>query len=297
MNQHIVDWDLDIDAELEKLSSSRSRTWNYELRHPGHGDQSVHNPHKGGGAYAPGAWKPVSKAQLEAMDSKVEGDIAKWNPRNQMLAVDKYRRERVKGDTYSNGSVVVRFPARNGLTKDQQKAVLDDIDSTAKFAPEGMFSDPGFPIEISVGARMSSRRDGEWAGSPQNGGRMGIRASSQLDRSVTTSDLGDSLSPINTGVFAKQSVYPKSVPFHPQATQSQSWASSVVAHELGHVAEDFNRRSGTGAGLPSNAFGFISGYAKKNGSERYAEHFAAWVAGATDSLTTKVAQDNGWRKP
>jgi hypothetical protein len=163
----------------------RAVEFQYELRHPGHGDQSVHNPHKGGPrAYKPGAWRPVTKDELAKMDERVENDIADWNPQNQMVAIDRYRRERINGDTYVNGSVVVRFPAKgkNTLSKEEQKAVLDDVDATGKFAPEGLFNNPDFPIEINVGGRMSGRRSGEWSGSPQRGGRLTLKADYQKYR-------------------------------------------------------------------------------------------------------------------
>ena len=43
---------------LTRVHASRSVDYDYELRHPGHGDQSVHNPHKGGAAAGPGAFVP-----------------------------------------------------------------------------------------------------------------------------------------------------------------------------------------------------------------------------------------------
>ena len=48
-------WDVDARKELTRRYGSaqpRSSDFNYELRHPGHADQSVHNPHKGVGAMA-----------------------------------------------------------------------------------------------------------------------------------------------------------------------------------------------------------------------------------------------------
>lgn len=36
-------------AELSRRADSRTADFHYELRHPGHADQSTHNPHKGGG--------------------------------------------------------------------------------------------------------------------------------------------------------------------------------------------------------------------------------------------------------
>lgn len=47
-------------AELDRRLESEPRQldYDYELRHPGHGDQSTHNPHKGAGAgaFVPGKW-------------------------------------------------------------------------------------------------------------------------------------------------------------------------------------------------------------------------------------------------
>jgi hypothetical protein len=42
--------------------ADRATSFNYELRHPGHGDQSSHNPHKGG-AYAIGSGKSATSEQ------------------------------------------------------------------------------------------------------------------------------------------------------------------------------------------------------------------------------------------
>jgi hypothetical protein len=45
----------------------RQVDYDYELRHPGHGDQSVHNPHKGAGAgaFVPGKWQQQPELTIE----------------------------------------------------------------------------------------------------------------------------------------------------------------------------------------------------------------------------------------
>jgi len=40
--------------------------------------------------------------------------------------------------------------------------------------------------------------------------------------------------------------------------------------------------------------GFISKYATKNSSERYAEHYASWVLGGKDAFTSEIAKLEGW---
>ena len=55
--------------------------WDYELRHPGHGDQSVHNPHKGGGAgsglgeFKPGVKRPGAGDRVIRADSQEGKDL------------------------------------------------------------------------------------------------------------------------------------------------------------------------------------------------------------------------------
>lgn len=57
--------------------SARDAIWHYELRHPGHADQSTHNPHKGGESFVPGAWKqqptPTREEHLASIKASYAG--------------------------------------------------------------------------------------------------------------------------------------------------------------------------------------------------------------------------------
>lgn len=291
-------------AELSRRSAPRTSDFNYELRHPGHGDQSTHNPHKGAAAYAPGAWKPVSPAQLAAMDKAVIEDLYKQNRIARLggdnpIAVElrdriasRYMRERAQGETYVNGNIVVRLPKGSKLDEAQKQALFDDIDNAAKFTPAGMMGDMSFPIEISVGRVSGRSRVGEWGGSGV-GGRMGISTAHVKQGGLTkTGELYTLNKP--GGIF------PEQVPWHPSVAIGKSEVSHTIFHEFGHAVQDYKEKDGIPAsryrfdyvGVP-----FISKYATKNGSERYAEHFSAWVLGATDTLTQEIADHQGWRKP
>ena len=128
MNPHIIDWDLDIDAELDKLSGSRSADFHYELRHPGHGDQSTHNPHKGGG------WTPGGlKLQPKKTKAEWKAEILANNPlatadSMAKLMVQKY----AKRDVYKNGEVTIevnRNPPKGVRAIDPKE--LEVMDKTA----------------------------------------------------------------------------------------------------------------------------------------------------------------------
>jgi hypothetical protein len=154
-----------------------------------------------------------------------------------------------------------------------------------------LLSNPDFPIEVSIGKITTSQRYGEWIGDRRNGGRINIA----MDIASSSQKVdGNRTYQVNT--FASQlSVFPKEVPWQPQANAGMTQLASTIAHEFGHASQDFNRKAGNTASF--SGIGFISKYSMKNSSERYAEHFSAWVAGATDSMTTTLASDQGWRKP
>ena len=286
-------------------SATRIANFNYELRHPGHGDQSVHNPHKGGGApYAPGAWRPVSPDELAAMDKAVIEDMYKQNRIARLggdnpIAVElrdriasRYMRERAQGETYVNGNIVVRLPKGSKLDEAQKQALFDDIDNAAKFTPAGMMGDMSFPIEISVGRVSGRTRVGEWGGSGV-GGRMGISTAHVKQGGLIESG---GLYTINK----PNGIFPEQVPWHPSVAIGKSEVSHTILHEFGHAVQDWKEKDGIPAsryrfdyvGVP-----FISEYSRKNSSERYAEHFSAWALGATDALTQEIADNQGWRKP
>ena len=281
----------------------RSVDFHYELRHPGHPDQSVHNPHKGGGApYAAGAWKPVSPAELYAMDQAVVQDLFKQNKvamsgNTSWVAegvrariYDRYHKGRAQGETYVNGNVVVRLPKSSKLNPEQKQALFDDIDNAAKFTPAGMLGDKSFPIEINVG-KVSGSRNGEWDGT-SDGGRIGINLTHLKTRKVTSNE-------IDYPTNKPGGIYRESVPWHPDISTGKDSVTFTIAHEFGHATQSYKLKSPPAGRYQ---FGyvdvpFISKYAKENNKERYAEHFAAYVLGATDSLTMEIAASDGWRKP
>lgn len=103
-------------------SEPRQLDYDYELRHPGHGDQSVHNPHKGGGAAA-GGWTPgglklqPKKTREEWRAEILAADPAKLKGRADSLSkIMVKRHENV--DTYKNGDVEIQdYRTRNGHYK------------------------------------------------------------------------------------------------------------------------------------------------------------------------------------
>jgi predicted ABC-type ATPase len=64
---------------LDEQDGLRWVMWDYELRHPGHGDQSVHNPHKGGGSglgvHQPGVKRPGAGDRVIRADSQEGKDL------------------------------------------------------------------------------------------------------------------------------------------------------------------------------------------------------------------------------
>jgi hypothetical protein len=67
----------DLDFVVLESAPTRSSDFNYELRHPGAHDQSVHNPHKGGpGAFVPGAWKEQPIPTREEHLARVKASYA-----------------------------------------------------------------------------------------------------------------------------------------------------------------------------------------------------------------------------
>lgn len=276
-----------------------------ELRHPGHGDQSVHNPHKGGAAYAPGGWRPVSPDERTAMDKAVIDNLTAFDKvhGNDLEASKKtrmYLEERQMGDTYVNGNVVVRFPDGK-MTKEQQAKVLEDVDLGMSHAPAAMLADKDFPIEINVGSNKPGT-NGIWTGADdgKGGGFIGLSTQHMKDRNPIVSWESK---PTNRG--NSDSIYPESTGFHPQVAEMTDSASFTVYHEIGHAVGYYSGTKSSNFGGDKGVFtntsrgmaGYISTYAKKNVDERYAEHFAAFVLGATDKTTTEIAALDKWRKP
>lgn len=69
-------------AEGSDQAGARSLDSEYELRHPGHGDQSVHNPHKGAGAagagaFVPGKWEKQPELTIEQHRANTRANFIK----------------------------------------------------------------------------------------------------------------------------------------------------------------------------------------------------------------------------
>jgi hypothetical protein len=99
-------------AELDRRLESEPRQvdYDYELRHPGHGDQSVHNPHKGGGGAAGGEWTPgglkleprLTRAKLSEKMRSAHG----YPPTRKGL--DYAYQQQKSMDTYTNGPLTIK---------------------------------------------------------------------------------------------------------------------------------------------------------------------------------------------
>jgi hypothetical protein len=131
----------------------RQLDYDYELRHPGHADQSVHNPHKGGaagpGAFVPGKWveqpQLTSEQHLEKVRASYTAGFAgkTYSPEQQahidsnvqQIADLTYPSE-VSHVTYKNGPVTMRVDksAAVPLTPEMQ-ARMDKVtaDVQAKY--------------------------------------------------------------------------------------------------------------------------------------------------------------------
>lgn len=101
-----------VELDQRMASGARAADFNYELRHPGHGDQSVHNPHKGGAAAAATTWTPgglklqPKKTREEWRAEILAADPAKLKGRADSLSkIMVKRHENV--DVYKNGDVEI----------------------------------------------------------------------------------------------------------------------------------------------------------------------------------------------
>jgi hypothetical protein len=301
----------------------RAADFDYEFRHPGHPDQSVHNPHKGGGApYAPGAWKPATKAEMQAVDKAVLDDLLKERPgylrgEGMAEAMQKdYLEKSATGEMYTNGNVRVRFP--EGMDEAKKQELLRDVDQGLSRAPEAMLKDPNHPIDINVTDNLPSNVGGRHVGDAGSGSIIEINLKT-INDPIGSNDLVN----LKTFVLARnrKGDYGTKVKWHAQAPFGTRSSSYAAVHEIGHSVGawtggstvtpfsdfsifaigkgKFTKDLSSGGGLPwanrSKQAGFISKYATKNSSERYAEHYAAWVFGATDSFTKDIADLEGWR--
>lgn len=276
----------------------RSVDFHYELRHPGHPDQSVHNPHKGGAAYAPGGWKPVTKEEMATVDRKVvidgmrkyappdwDGNPATLTGNNEItyhqLQVSYGEMRRANGPVYQNGNVTVRLPGNPSLSKDQEAKFLSDVDKGLAFTPDGMTSKE-FPIDIVV-TDLRSNRNGEWIGS-KNGGVLRVNRG-DFDAAPISNE--PKLYPISKGKYES---------WHPGQVTNQVDVYATVLHEIGHATEDFGYAK-FGPIINKRNSGYISAYARTSKSERYAEHFLAWGLGDRSEVTEYYAKKHEWRAP
>lgn len=276
----------------------RSADFNYEFRHPGHGDQSVHNPHKGGsssGGWAAGKWTALSDSEVSAMHQRVADDWMKANPDK---VGDPFYRDNVvslmeiesKGQIiYQNGNVQVRFKA--GQTQyDDAKVVMDGVDEAMSFTPLGM-RQADYPLEVKIAPLKSTIR-GNFVGDSPAGGVITLN-----DLYVTKGGILENQNPLGYKINSAKSIYGDTVSFFPEIAYGKSAVKSTVYHEMGHAVMAFNNET-TIFGMPGMIkLGYISKYAKKNKFERYAETFRAFVWGQRDSVTAQFEKSHGWVAP
>ena len=281
----------DLDFVVLESATSRSLDFNYELRHPGHGDQSVHNPHKGGGAYAPGAYKMVpDTVRLEMAQRLVDDwavDHAIDKQQYMVAAVNQIN----SSDLYQNGNISVLVPKTGELfTEDMKQGIFDGIDKTAPYLPEKMLTND-FPLQIQV-AKLAPGVAGTF-----NGGLAGGKI--KLNGGVVKRGATELEGP---GANFKQipgqdAVYGSVIGFSPKATWGQPLVATTIAHEMGHAVQAFNLKDNPFLDASIKDIGMISKYARKTVGERYAETFAAFVYGQRDAATELISAKHGWRTP
>ncbi len=99
-------------AISESEDKDRAIESDQELRHPGHGDQSTHNPHKGGG-WTPGGLKlQPKKTKAEWKAEILANDPAKLTTRADRLAGFAVAKDK-NIDTYKNGDVTIEVSKAN----------------------------------------------------------------------------------------------------------------------------------------------------------------------------------------
>lgn len=266
-------------AELSRRSGARASDFNYELRHPGHADQSVHNPHKGGGAYAPGKWTAVSESDGIAMRRKIAEDVVAQDPYTKaknadfarqytkdetariMKAMDK---EQATGDLYVNGNVQARFP--KGMSEKQKQHHLNELDENLAYAPKGMLGNKDFPIEVHYGGKGASRAAGRTMSEniemPTGGATVWVKSDivkkgtapegllesggvqARVQGSLTLEDVTRQRGTILDSQLVKvgDSGWDTAKPWDAwqHGGVGKSEAGNVLAHEIGHVAFTFN---------------------------------------------------------
>lgn len=191
MKNHVVDWDLDVDAALDSVRQKMAKTarhldFNYELRHPGHGDQSVHNPHKGGGVPA-GYVRPTATdpdafpiKSLETLSDAEFIVIAKSNgldPRtlgpDTFTAKDKLTPKEMEAvEDYTDGSSAFQSAI---LGKKSPDDPVVERAATLRSVAESRSLDEPATLHRGMGAGMTARLQ-----------QAGVGGTVQTDRFVST---------------------------------------------------------------------------------------------------------------
>jgi hypothetical protein len=335
--EEAVDAYLNDPARLQQwLDSNATRTsdFNYELRHPGHADQSVHNPHKGGSsAYAAGAWKPVSDDDATAMRRAVAQDVVGPGPALVDFTMQRSAKEQATGELYVNGNVQARFP--KGMSDKQKQQHLSELDESLAYTPKGMLGNPDFPIAVHYGGKGARKAAGkavsEDAEVPSGGTTIFVN-SSEIKKGIAPElkmELEGAPARIS-GDFTYQDiartggVIPKSVVIRNDSSGWESaqpfaaWehnavkksnAGNTVQHEIGHAVATFNATKSSrtqdvnavvGAARSVKAPSPLSLYSNRSDTEFYAELFSAWAGskGKTDRADVQAAAKAGkWGAP
>lgn len=277
----------DAESEPDRISDL-----NYELRHPGHADQSTHNPHKGRGApYAPGAYKKVPDTVRLEMMTKLVDDMALSRVIDKQDAMVKAVAQINSSDLYQNGNIAVLVPKPGELfTEDMKQGVFDGIDKTTPYMPEGMLTSD-FPLQVAV-VRLPSGIAGTFSGGLAGG-------NIKLNGGVVKRGASDLEGPgANFKQIAGQdATYGAVIGFTPKATWGKPVVATTIAHEMGHAVQAFNLKDNPFLDASIKDIGMISKYARKTVGERYAETFAAFVYGQRDAATELISAKHGWRTP
>ena len=333
-DQDALDAWVDRQTEIDARNAERGLDYNYELRHPGHPNQAVHNPHKGGSAYAPGAWKPVSAEDATAMRRAVAVDRLNGNDRESLIAmyVKDEQRHQATGDLYVNGNVQVRFP--KSMSEAQKQRHMAELDDSLAAAPKGMLGNPDFPVSVHYGAKGAGVAAGRCVSMnkevPTGGVTIFVKSTEvkagigpekfmeyegthvRVSGDVTFQQVKDwggvipSSKVVKEGDSGFDSSYPWAAWEH--GGTGKSSAGNTVAHELGHAVHVFNastagRSTDMAAVLgaaKSTSSGPLSVYSGRADSEMYAELFSVWAvsSGKTDRPDVRAAAVAGkWGTP
>jgi hypothetical protein len=296
------------------------------LKHlAGSHDQEDHGSWATGGApqYKPGKWTELSDPT--AHDQRIVKSVLDNLMKNPKYAGQEaevrqelqknYDASRNSGRVIANGNVQIRLPERPQLNEEKIAQIAQAVDRAMSFVPEAMRGDPKFPIEINLG-KGTSDTWGRWTTSRfanhennqgSSGGVISIKGDLFKDNWGTTANqlANTPESGVRPGYLATVAV-----------EQNVSMFDYTVTHEIGHAVATW--ASGLHESEPwvinaldsykgervsytrPNEQGFpiisrgISEYAETSDSERYAEHFAAWVFGQRDPFTDHLAEVSGW---